>query len=195
MPEDQSLQGWVELSGNSLGHFWLKKVQTGTLYSKDSLFQELFIPEKINARSCLSREHCFNWDFFILFFRRLSLSSSNLTLDSKSIEPPIQTSQLTPNLLKNDSSHPGDASENSQLLENVNSNRAIYMQKKRRSALETSRVGMAPGRVIASFPEGPVNTVMRKAQSVHDLVHEGKDTHWNDGMNLRMKQGHLSGGL
>lgn len=35
---------------------------------------------------------------------------------------------------------------------------------------------MAPGRVIASFPEGPVNAVMRKAQSVHDLVHEGKET-------------------
>lgn len=48
------------------------------------------------------------------------------------------------------------------------------MQKKRRSALEPSRVGMAPGRVIASFPEGPVNAVMRKAQSVHDLVHEDK---------------------
>ncbi|NXM59676.1 MABP1 protein, partial [Illadopsis cleaveri] len=105
--------------------------------------------------------------------RRLSLSSSNLTLDSKPIEPPTQTSQFAPNLLKNDSSHPGDASENSQLLENINSNRTIYMQKKRRSALETSRVGMAPGRVIASFPEGPVNAVMRKAQSVHDLVHEG----------------------
>ncbi|NXR55764.1 MABP1 protein, partial [Hippolais icterina] len=105
--------------------------------------------------------------------RRLSLSSSNLTLDSKPIEPPTQTSQFTPNLLKNDSSHPGDASENSQLLESVNSNRAIYVQKKRRSALETSRVGMAPGRVIASFPEGPVNAVMRKAQSVHDLMHEG----------------------
>ncbi|NXO35339.1 MABP1 protein, partial [Locustella ochotensis] len=105
--------------------------------------------------------------------RRLSLSSSNLTLDSKPIEPPTQTSQFTPNLLKNDSSHPGDASENNQLLENVNSNRAIYVQKKRRLALETSRVGMAPGRVIASFPEGPGNAVMRKAQSVHDLVHEG----------------------
>ncbi|NXA67899.1 MABP1 protein, partial [Mohoua ochrocephala] len=104
--------------------------------------------------------------------RRLSLSSSNLTLDSKPIEPPTQTSQFTPNLLKSDSSHPGDALENSQLLESVNSNRAIYVQKKRRSALEASRVGMAPGRVIASFPEGPVNAVMRKAQSVHDLVHE-----------------------
>ncbi|NXQ28509.1 MABP1 protein, partial [Alaudala cheleensis] len=104
--------------------------------------------------------------------RRLSLSSSNLTLDSKPIEPPTQTSQFTQNLLKNDSSHPGDALESSQLLENVNSNRAVYVQKRRRSALETSRAGMAPGRVIASFPEGPVNAVMRKAQSVHDLVHE-----------------------
>ncbi|XP_059705491.1 mitogen-activated protein kinase-binding protein 1 isoform X3 [Haemorhous mexicanus] len=104
--------------------------------------------------------------------RRLSLSSSNLTLVSKPIELPTQSSQFTANLLKNDSSHPGDASENSQLLENVNSNRATCVQKKRRSALEPSRVGMAPGRVIASFPEGPVNAVMRKAQSVHDLVHE-----------------------
>ncbi|NXE31474.1 MABP1 protein, partial [Ptilorrhoa leucosticta] len=104
--------------------------------------------------------------------RRLSLSSSNLTLDSKPIEPPTQTSQFTPNPLKNDSSYPGEALENSQLLESVNSNRAIYMQKKRRSALEASRAGMAPGRVIACFPEGPVNAVMRKAQSVHDLVHE-----------------------
>ncbi|NWV10218.1 MABP1 protein, partial [Ptilonorhynchus violaceus] len=106
--------------------------------------------------------------------RQLSRSSSNLTLDSKPIEPPTQTSQFTPDLLKNDSSHPGDALENSQLLESVNSNRAIYVQKKRRSAVEVSRAGMAPGRVIASFPEGPVNAVMRKAQSVHDLVHEDK---------------------
>ncbi|NXU95064.1 MABP1 protein, partial [Xiphorhynchus elegans] len=104
--------------------------------------------------------------------RRLSLSSSNLVLDSKPIELPAQTNQFTPDALKNDSSHPGDALENSQLPEHVNSNRAICVQKRRRSALEASRVGMAPGRVIASFPEGPVNAVMRKAQSVHDLVHE-----------------------
>ncbi|NWT70633.1 MABP1 protein, partial [Prunella himalayana] len=104
--------------------------------------------------------------------RRLSLSSSNLTLDSKPIEPPTQSSQFTPNLLKSDSSRPGDAPETSQLQEHVNSNRATCVQKKRRSALETSRAGMAPGRVTASFPEGPVNAVMRKAQSVHDLVHE-----------------------
>ncbi|XP_064318545.1 mitogen-activated protein kinase-binding protein 1 isoform X2 [Phalacrocorax carbo] len=106
--------------------------------------------------------------------RRLSLSSSNLILDSRPIEPPTQTNQFTPDLLKNGSSHPGDALEDSQLLDSVNSNRAVYVQKKRRSALEASRVGMAPGRVIASFPEGPVNAVMRKAQSVHDLVHEDK---------------------
>uniref|UniRef100_A0A663EBZ3 Mitogen-activated protein kinase binding protein 1 n=1 Tax=Aquila chrysaetos chrysaetos TaxID=223781 RepID=A0A663EBZ3_AQUCH len=106
--------------------------------------------------------------------RRLSLSSSNLILDSKPIEPPTQINRFTPDLLKNGSSHPGDALENSQLLESVNSNRAVYIQKKRRSALEASRVGMAPGRVIASFPEGPVNAVMRKAQSVHDLIHEDK---------------------
>ncbi|XP_014805813.1 PREDICTED: mitogen-activated protein kinase-binding protein 1 isoform X2 [Calidris pugnax] len=106
--------------------------------------------------------------------RQLSLSSSNLILDSKPIEPPTQTSRLTPDLLKNGSDHPGDALENGQLLESVNSNRTVYVQKKRRSALEASRLGMAPGRVIASFPEGPVNAVMRKAQSVHDLVHEDK---------------------
>ncbi|NXI92764.1 MABP1 protein, partial [Psophia crepitans] len=106
--------------------------------------------------------------------RRLSLSSSNLILDSKPIEPPTQTDRFTPDLLKNGSSHPGDALDNSQLLGSVNSNRAAYVQKKRRSALEAGRVGMAPGRVIASFPEGPVNAVMRKAQSVHDLVHEDK---------------------
>ncbi|NXJ96209.1 MABP1 protein, partial [Corythaixoides concolor] len=104
--------------------------------------------------------------------RRLSLSSSNLILDSKPIELPTQTNRLTPDLLKNGSSHPGDALENSQFLESVNSNRAVYVQKRRRSALEASRIGMAPGRVITSFPESPVNAVMRKAQSVHDLVHE-----------------------
>ncbi|NWI18009.1 MABP1 protein, partial [Crypturellus soui] len=104
--------------------------------------------------------------------RRLSLSSSNLTLDSKTIEPPVQTSRTALNLLKNGKDHPGDALETGHLLESVNSHRAVYAPKKRKSALETSRVGMSPGQVMASFPEGPVNAVMRKAQSVHDLVHE-----------------------
>ncbi|XP_066853883.1 mitogen-activated protein kinase-binding protein 1 isoform X6 [Anser cygnoides] len=104
--------------------------------------------------------------------RRLSLSSSNLILDSKPIAPPTQTNGFTPDLLKNGGSHPGDALENSHLLESINTHRAVYVQKKRKSASEAGRAGMAPGRVIASFPEGPVNAVMRKAQSVHDLVHE-----------------------
>ncbi|XP_032043698.1 mitogen-activated protein kinase-binding protein 1 isoform X3 [Aythya fuligula] len=104
--------------------------------------------------------------------RRLSLSSSNLILDSKPIAPPTQTNGFTPDLLKNGSSHPGDALENNHLLESINSHRAAYVQKKRKSTSEAGRAGMAPGRVIASFPEGPVNAVMRKAQSVHDLVHE-----------------------
>lgn len=106
----------------------------------------------------------------------MSLSSSNLILDSKPIAPPTQTNGFTPDLLKNGSSHPGDALENNHLLESINSHRAVYVQKKRKSSSEAGRAGMAPGRVIASFPEGPVNAVMRKAQSVHDLVHEGKET-------------------
>ncbi|KAM6274241.1 mitogen-activated protein kinase-binding protein 1 isoform 2-T2 [Porphyrio hochstetteri] len=106
--------------------------------------------------------------------RQLSLSSSNLILDSKPIEPPTQTSRFIPDLLKNGSTHPGDTLENSQFLESVNVNQTVSVQKKRRSSVETSRAGMAPGRVIASFPEGPVNVVMRKAQSVHDLIHEDK---------------------
>lgn len=106
----------------------------------------------------------------------MSLSSSNLILDSKPIAPPTQTNGFTPDLLKNGSSHPGDALENNHLLESINTHRAAYVQKKRKSTSEAGRAGMAPGRVIASFPEGPVNAVMRKAQSVHDLVHEGKET-------------------
>ncbi|XP_068017500.1 mitogen-activated protein kinase-binding protein 1 isoform X3 [Melanerpes formicivorus] len=103
--------------------------------------------------------------------RRLSLSSSNLVLDSKPVELPTR---FTPDLLKNGSSHPGDALENSQLLETANSDWAVQAQKKRRPALEASRAGTAPGRGAATFPEGPVNAGMRKAQSVHDLVHEDK---------------------
>ncbi|KFV66211.1 Mitogen-activated protein kinase-binding protein 1, partial [Dryobates pubescens] len=116
--------------------------------------------------------------------RRLSLSSSNLVLDSKPVELPTQ---FTPDPLKNGSSHPGDALENSQLLETANSDRAAQAQKKRRPALEASRAGTAPDRGAATFPEGPVNAGMRKAQSVHDLVHEGKDAGWNDAINPGMK--------
>ncbi|XP_032545660.1 mitogen-activated protein kinase-binding protein 1 isoform X3 [Chiroxiphia lanceolata] len=86
--------------------------------------------------------------------RRLSLSSSNLILDSKPIELTTQTNRFTPDLLKSASSHPDDALENSQLLERVNSNRDIYAQKRRRSALEASRVDKGPG-VISSAKQRP----------------------------------------
>ncbi|XP_051647916.1 mitogen-activated protein kinase-binding protein 1 isoform X4 [Manacus candei] len=86
--------------------------------------------------------------------RRLSLSSSNLVLDSKPIELTTQTNRFTPDLLKSASSHPDDALENSQLLERVNSNRDIYVQKRRRSALEASRVDKGPG-VISSAKQRP----------------------------------------
>lgn len=131
---------------------------------------------------------CFNWNVFVVFSRRLSLSSSNLVLDSKPIELPTQ---FTPDPLKNGSSHPGDALENSQLLETANSDRAVQAQKKSRPALEASRAGTAADRGAATFPEGPVNAGMRKAQSVHDLVHEGKDAGWNDAINPGMKWGDL----
>ncbi|XP_017667109.1 PREDICTED: mitogen-activated protein kinase-binding protein 1 isoform X3 [Lepidothrix coronata] len=86
--------------------------------------------------------------------RRLSLSSSNLILDSKPIELTTQTNRFTPDLLKSTSSHPDDAVENSQLLERVNSNRDIYVQKRRKSALEASRVDKGPG-VISSAKQRP----------------------------------------
>uniref|UniRef100_A0A8B9DTA2 Mitogen-activated protein kinase binding protein 1 n=1 Tax=Anser cygnoides TaxID=8845 RepID=A0A8B9DTA2_ANSCY len=140
------------------------KQHFGTLGSTDGKGTALHLLGELSLRG-LS-------DFFIAFSRRLSLSSSNLILDSKPIAPPTQTNGFTPDLLKNGGSHPGDALENSHLLESINTHRAVYVQKKRKSASEAGRAGMAPGRVIASFPEGPVNAVMRKAQSVHDLVHE-----------------------
>ncbi|NWU95206.1 MABP1 protein, partial [Upupa epops] len=106
--------------------------------------------------------------------RQLSLSSSNLILDSKPIDLPTQANHFTPELLKNGSSHPGEALGSSQLLETVNSNPAACVLKKCRSALEDSRIGIAPGRIITSLTEGPVNAVLRKSQSVHDLIHEDK---------------------
>ncbi|XP_061853952.1 mitogen-activated protein kinase-binding protein 1 isoform X2 [Colius striatus] len=106
--------------------------------------------------------------------RRLSLSSSNLTLDSKPIELPAQPQQFTPDLMRNGNGLAGEALESSQLLEGVSSAQAVYLQKKRRSALEGSRAGLAAGRLPAPFADGPASAVMRKAQSVHDLLHEDK---------------------
>ncbi|XP_039390317.1 mitogen-activated protein kinase-binding protein 1 isoform X3 [Mauremys reevesii] len=104
--------------------------------------------------------------------RRLSRSSSNLILDQKPIEASAQSKQVSVDLLKNGNSHRNAALENDSLVDGVNSYRSIYTQRKRKSAVETNRLAMGPGRVIAPFPEGTGNAGMRKCQSVHDLLHD-----------------------
>uniref|UniRef100_A0A8C3HHR4 Mitogen-activated protein kinase binding protein 1 n=1 Tax=Chrysemys picta bellii TaxID=8478 RepID=A0A8C3HHR4_CHRPI len=106
--------------------------------------------------------------------RRLSRSSSNLILDQKPIEVSAQSKQVSVDLLKNGNSHRNAALENDSLLDGVNSYRSIYTQRKRKSAVETNRLAVGPGRVIAPFPEGTGNVGMRKSQSVHDLLHDDK---------------------
>ncbi|XP_039390314.1 mitogen-activated protein kinase-binding protein 1 isoform X1 [Mauremys reevesii] len=107
--------------------------------------------------------------------RRLSRSSSNLILDQKPIEASAQSKQVSVDLLKNGNSHRNAALENDSLVDGVNSYRSIYTQRKRKSAVETNRLAMGPGRVIAPFPEGTGNAGMRKCQSVHDLLHDDKN--------------------
>ncbi|XP_043405781.1 mitogen-activated protein kinase-binding protein 1 isoform X5 [Chelonia mydas] len=106
--------------------------------------------------------------------RRLSRSSSNLILDQKPIEASAQSKKVSVDLLKNGNSHHNAALENASLLDGVNSYRSIYTQRKRKSAVETNRLAVGPGRVIAPFPEGTGNAGMRKSQSVHDLIHDDK---------------------
>uniref|UniRef100_A0A452IZG9 Uncharacterized protein n=1 Tax=Gopherus agassizii TaxID=38772 RepID=A0A452IZG9_9SAUR len=107
--------------------------------------------------------------------RHLSRSSSNLILDQKPIEASAQSKQVSVDLLKNGNSHHNAALENDSLLDGVNSYRSIYTQRKRKSAVETNRLAVGPGRVIAPFPEGTGNAGMRKSQSVHDLLHDDKN--------------------
>lgn len=107
--------------------------------------------------------------------RRLSRSSSNLILDQKPIEASAQSKEVSVDLLKNGNSHHNAALENASLLDGVNCYRSIYTQRKRKSAVETNRLAVGPGRVIAPFPEGTGNAGMRKSQSVHDLIHDGKE--------------------
>uniref|UniRef100_A0A8C3XL87 Mitogen-activated protein kinase binding protein 1 n=1 Tax=Chelydra serpentina TaxID=8475 RepID=A0A8C3XL87_CHESE len=83
--------------------------------------------------------------------------------------------QVSVDLLKNGNSHHNAALENDSRLDGVNSYRSIYTQRKRKSAVETNRLAVGPGRVIAPFPEGTGNAGMRKSQSVHDLLHDGKE--------------------
>lgn len=106
--------------------------------------------------------------------RRLSRSLSNPILDQKSIGASAQSKQVSPDLLKNGNSHCNATLENDNLLNGVNSYRCIYTQRKRKSAVETNRLTVGPGRVIEPFPEATGNAGMRKCQSVHDLLHDDK---------------------
>uniref|UniRef100_A0A8C8SWX3 Mitogen-activated protein kinase binding protein 1 n=1 Tax=Pelusios castaneus TaxID=367368 RepID=A0A8C8SWX3_9SAUR len=112
---------------------------------------------------------------FVINLLRLSRSSSNLILDQKPVEASAQTKQISADLLEKGKTHLNGALENDSLLDGINSYRPIYIPKKRKSALETNRFAVGPGRVIAPFPEGSGNVGMRKSQSVHDLLHDGKE--------------------
>ncbi|KAF7251859.1 Mitogen-activated protein kinase-binding protein 1, partial [Varanus komodoensis] len=97
--------------------------------------------------------------------RQLSLSASNLVLDYKPAEGPALSKQVSADLLKNGIDCQNAAKENGICQ---NSFRSLYMQKKRKPALEINR-GL--GKLAGSFPDSDGAMVIRKSQSVHDLVH------------------------
>ncbi|KAJ7344810.1 hypothetical protein JRQ81_000760 [Phrynocephalus forsythii] len=103
--------------------------------------------------------------------RQLSLSSSNLALDRKSREALALSKHISADLLKNGIDHQNATLENGIFQNDVNSFRSLYMPRKRKPALEISR---GPGRPIGPFPDSDGPVVMRKSQSVHDLVHNDK---------------------
>ncbi|XP_077783269.1 mitogen-activated protein kinase-binding protein 1 isoform X4 [Podarcis muralis] len=103
--------------------------------------------------------------------RQLSLSSSNLVLDRKPTELPDFQKQVSADPLKNGLDHQNMALENGIFQNDVNSFRSLYMQRKRKPALEINR---GPGRPPGPFPDSDGAVVMRKSQSVHDLVHNDK---------------------
>ncbi|XP_078247469.1 mitogen-activated protein kinase-binding protein 1 isoform X5 [Pogona vitticeps] len=102
--------------------------------------------------------------------RQLSLSSSNLVLDRKSSEGLAMPKHISADLLKNGIEHQNSTIENGIFQNDTNSFRSLYMQRKRKPALEISR---GPGRSMGPFPDSDGSVVMRKSQSVHDLVHNG----------------------
>ncbi|XP_061467336.1 mitogen-activated protein kinase-binding protein 1 isoform X3 [Rhineura floridana] len=103
--------------------------------------------------------------------RQLSLSSSNLVLDWKPTEGPVLSKQVSADLLKNGLDHQNMVLENGIFQNDVNSFRSLYMQRKRKPALEINR---SPGRPAGPFPDSNGVVVMRKSQSVHDLVQNDK---------------------
>ncbi|KAM6461057.1 mitogen-activated protein kinase-binding protein 1 isoform 2-T2 [Liasis olivaceus] len=101
--------------------------------------------------------------------RELSPSSSQLVLDQKPTEGSALPKQVSTELLKNGFDH--QHMENGFFQNNINSIRSLYMQKKRKSAVEINR---GCGRSVGPFPDSDGAVVLRKSQSVHDLVHNDK---------------------
>ncbi|XP_032085132.1 mitogen-activated protein kinase-binding protein 1 isoform X2 [Thamnophis elegans] len=102
--------------------------------------------------------------------REPSFSASKLLLDKKSTEGSALPKQLTNELLKNGLDHQHMLTENGFFQNDVNSIRSLYMQKKRKPAVEINR---GRGRSVGSFPDSDGAVMLRKSQSVHDLVHNG----------------------
>uniref|UniRef100_A0A670HWE9 Mitogen-activated protein kinase binding protein 1 n=1 Tax=Podarcis muralis TaxID=64176 RepID=A0A670HWE9_PODMU len=94
------------------------------------------------------------------------------TLDLFPTELPDFQKQVSADPLKNGLDHQNMALENGIFQNDVNSFRSLYMQRKRKPALEINR---GPGRPPGPFPDSDGAVVMRKSQSVHDLVHNGKE--------------------
>nr|XP_016847564.1 PREDICTED: mitogen-activated protein kinase-binding protein 1 isoform X1 [Anolis carolinensis]XP_016847568.1 PREDICTED: mitogen-activated protein kinase-binding protein 1 isoform X1 [Anolis carolinensis] len=103
--------------------------------------------------------------------RQLSLSSSNLILDRKPSEGLAWSRHVSPGLVKNGIDGQNSAIENGIFQNDVHSFRSLYMQRKRKPFLEISR---GAGRPVRTFPDTDGELVMRKSQSVHDLVHNDK---------------------
>uniref|UniRef100_A0A8D2KXC9 Mitogen-activated protein kinase binding protein 1 n=1 Tax=Varanus komodoensis TaxID=61221 RepID=A0A8D2KXC9_VARKO len=96
-------------------------------------------------------------------------SNGKKVLDYKPAEGPALSKQVSADLLKNGIDCQNAAKENGICQ---NSFRSLYMQKKRKPALEINR-GL--GKLAGSFPDSDGAMVIRKSQSVHDLVHNGKE--------------------
>lgn len=106
------------------------------------------------------------------FHREPSFSASKVVLDKKSTEGSGLPKQLTNELLKNGLDPQDMPTENGFFQNDINSIRSLYMQKKRKSAVEINR---GRGRSVGSFPDSDGAVMLRKSQSVHDLVHNGKE--------------------
>ncbi|XP_042322609.1 mitogen-activated protein kinase-binding protein 1 isoform X1 [Sceloporus undulatus] len=102
--------------------------------------------------------------------RQLSLSSSNLIVDRKPSEGLAWSRHVSADLVKNGIDRQNSAIENG-FQNDMHSFRSLYMQRKRKPTLEISR---GPGRPVGPFPDTDGAVVMRKSQSVHDLVHNDK---------------------